>query len=203
MKKSTLIVNIALAVAIVVLYILFFVQKRPVTQSVEQPTDSLKTQLATDFTAAWVDMDTVLNNYDMYFDYLAELEKKGKNLETELNAKSKKFEKEALDFQDKMQKGLMTRSEAQALQTTLAGKEQELYRLRDEMRMKLAEEEQVRLRHIHHSIAEYLKRYNVTKGYHLILGHSFGGQMLYGHPTLNITNEVLQGLNKEYAENKK
>lgn len=202
MKKSTLIVNIAIAIAVIVLYVLFFTQK-PATHSSAATDDELKTELSSEFTAAWVDMDTVLNNYDMYFDYLAQLEQKSKELEAELNSKSKKFEKEALDFQDKVQKGLLTRSEAQQQQTVLANKEQELYRLRDEMRMKIAEEEQVRLRQIHNSITEYLKEYNVEKGYHVILSYQFGGQLLYGHPAINITQDVLTGLNAEYSANKK
>ena len=202
MKKLTLIVNIAIAIAVAVLYVLFFTQK-PTSHHAVAAEDVLKTELSSEFSAAWVDMDTILNNYDMYFDYLAQLEQKSKDLEAELNAKSKKFEKEAIDFQDKIQKGLMTRSEAQQQQTTLQNKEQELYRLRDEMRMKIAEEEQVKLRQIHNSITEYLREYNVDKGYHVILSYSFGGQLLYGHPAINITKDVLGGLNAKYAENKK
>lgn len=203
MKKSTLIVNIAIAIAVVVLYVLYFVQKPACQGNGNVQVDSLKTSLTSEFSAAWVDMDTVLNRYDMYFDYLAQLEQKSKDLEAELNTKSKKFEKEAMDFQDKVQKGLLTRSEAQQQQAVLANKEQELYGLRDEMRMKIAEEQQVKLRQIHHSISEYLKRYNVDKGYYLIFSHSFGGQLLYGHPAINITTEVLNGLNAEYAQSKK
>ncbi|HPI46601.1 MAG TPA: OmpH family outer membrane protein, partial [Tenuifilaceae bacterium] len=95
-----------------------------------------------------------------------------------------------------------TRSEAQQLQTTLANKEQELYRLRDEMRMQLAEEEQVKLRKIQNSITEFLKEYNEDKGYHIILSSTFGGPMLYGHPALDITNDVVKGLNEKYSVNR-
>lgn len=200
MKKSTLILNILFGVAIVVLFVLHFTSgKKKAT-----PSDSgNKSNLSEQFTAAWVNMDTILNKYDMYFDMKQELEESGRKKEAELTAKSRSFEKEAYDFQDKVQKGLVTRSEAQQLQTNLANKEQELYRLRDEMRMQLAEEEQVKLRQIHNSITEYLKEYNADKGYHLILSNSFGGPLLYGNPTIDITNEVLDGLNKKYATTRK
>ncbi len=200
MKKSTLILNILFGVAIVVLFVLHFTSgKKKAT-----PTDSgNKSNLSEQFTAAWVNMDTILNKYDMYFDMKQELEESGRKKEAELTAKSRSFEKEAYDFQDKVQKGLVTRSEAQQLQTNLANKEQELYRLRDEMRMQLAEEEQVKLRQIHNSITEYLKEYNADKGYHLILSSSFGGPLLYGNPTIDITNEVLESLNKKYAATRK
>lgn len=199
MKKTNLIINILFGVAIVVLFVLHFTSggKKDV-----KGTEG-KGAISEQFTAAWVNLDTLLNNYDMYFDMKRELEESGKKKEADLNAKSRSFEKEAYDFQDKVQKGLLTRSEAQQLQSNLAAKEQQLYQLRDEMRMQLAEEEQVKLRQIHNSITEYLKEYNADKGYHLILSNTFGGPLLYGHPANDITNEVLEGLNKKYAANKK
>ncbi len=201
MKKFTLIFNIVLALAVVALFILHFTQKsgKSVTKNGKAETSAA---LSAQFSAAWVNVDTILNNYDMYFDMRKELEENSRKLEAELNAKSKAFEKEAMDFQDKVQKGLVTRSEAQQLQNTLANKEQELYRLRDEMRMQLADEEQVKLRKIQNSITEFLKGYNVDKGYHIILSNTFGGPLLYGHPALDITSDVLKGLNAEYSANR-
>ncbi len=200
MKKFTLVFNIILALAVVALFVLHFTSKtkKVTTNSTTEPS----TELSAQFTAAWVNVDTILNNYDMYFDMRKELEANSRKLEAELNAKSKTFEKEAVEFQDKVQKGLVTRSEAQQLQTTLANKEQELYRLRDEMRMQLAEDEQVKLRKIQNSITEYLKVFNADKGYHIIMSGTFGGPLLYGHPSIEITNEVLKGLNEEYSKNR-
>jgi outer membrane protein len=107
-----------------------------------------------------------------------------------------------MDFQDKVQKGLVTRSTAQQMQQDLAAKEQELYQYRDELRMQFSEEEQVMLRRIQHSITDYLKKYNKEKGYQVILSGTFGGPVLYGNPAIEITQEVLVGLNEEYNKNK-
>ena len=202
MKKFTLIFNIVLALAVVALFVLHFTSKSGKSAVASNGKTETSTELSANFTAAWVNVDTVLNSYDMYFDMRKELEVNSRKLEAELNAKSRTFEKEAMDFQDKVQKGLVTRSEAQQLQTTLANKEQELYRLRDEMRMQLAEEEQVKLRKIQNSITEFLKEYNEDKGYHIILSSTFGGPMLYGHPALDITNDVVKGLNEKYSVNR-
>jgi len=202
MKKFTLIFNIVLALAVVVLFVLHFTSKTAKSPITGNGQTTSTAALSANFTAAWVNVDTVLNGYDMYFDMRKELEANSRKLEAELNAKSRTFEKEAMDFQDKVQKGLVTRSEAQQLQTTLANKEQELYRLRDEMRMQLAEEEQVKLRKIQNSITEFLKEYNEDKGYHIILSSTFGGPMLYGHPALDITNDVVKGLNAKYSVNR-
>lgn len=203
MKKFTLIFNIILALAVVALFVLHFTQKSGKSHTNKSGKEEAVADLSGQFKAAWVNMDTILNNYDMYFDLRKELEESSRKLEAELNSKSKNFEKEAMDFQDKVQKGLVTRSEAQQLQAALANKEQELYRLRDDMRMQLSDEEQVKLRVIQNSITEYLKTYNVDKGYYLILSNTYGGPLLYGHPALDITNDVLKGLNEKYVAEKK
>lgn len=161
------------------------------------------TQISSSFTAAWINVDTLINNYDMYFDMQKELEESGRKSEAELTTKSRDFEREATDFQNKVQKGLVTRSQAEQLQQTLAGKEQELYRLRDELRAKIAEEQQVKLRLIQQSITDFLVEYNKSKGYHVILSSTFGGPLLYGHPSLDITQDVLKGLNDKYSSTRK
>jgi len=157
------------------------------------------TQISSTFSAAWVNVDTLINNYDMYFDMQKELEESGRKSEAELTTKSRDFEREATDFQNKVQKGLVTRSQAEQLQQGLAAKEQELYRLRDELRAKIADEQQVKLRLIQVSITDFLTEYNKTKGYHVILSSTFGGPLLYGHPSLDITQDVLKGLNEKYS----
>jgi len=202
MKKASLVINIVLAVAVIVLYVLYFTGK----QGNHANNDSAKAEnvegvvLSDEYLIAWVNIDTLLNNYDMYFDYQKELEVKGKKMESEMNVKTRNLEKSVMDFQDKAQKGLITRSQAQTLQQELAQQEQDLYRLRDEMRMQFAEEEQVKLRQIQQNINDFLTEYNKDKGFHVILSNSFGGPVLYGHPSIEITTEVLKGLNEKYIQ---
>ena len=197
MKKTSLIVNIVLGIAVVVLYILYFTATpkgiEPSTQSTE-----LTEQTMGDKAIAWVNMDSLLNSYDMYFDIQQELEEKGRKMETDMTSRTRTFEKQMIDFQEKVQKGLVTRSTAQQMQQDLAAKEQELYQYRDELRMQFSEEEQVMLRRIQHSITDFLKTYNQDKGYQIIMSSSFGGPLLYGHPAIDVTKDVLKGINAEY-----
>ena len=195
MKKITLVAKVLIAVALVAL----FTNCKSKKSAKGSSDNTSNVQLSSNFSAAWVNIDTLINNYDMYFDMQKELEESGRKLEAELNTKSKDFEKQANDFQDKVQKGLITRSQAQQMQQDLSAKEQELYRLRDDLRAQLADEQQVKLRQIHQSITEFLADYNKDKGFHLILSNTFGGPLLYGHPKLDITQEVLKGLNEKYS----
>lgn len=201
MKKTSLIVNIVLAIAIALLYILYFTATpkgiEPNTQGTELTEQALGEKVI-----AWVNMDSLLNSYDMYFDIQQELEAKGRKLETDMTSRTRNFEKQMIDFQDKVQKGLVTRSTAQEMQQDLAAKEQELYQFRDELRMQFSEEEQVMLRRIQHSITDFLKVYNQNKGYQVIMSGTFGGPLLYGHPAIDITKDVLVGLNIEYQKSR-
>jgi outer membrane protein len=203
MKKSSLIINVVLAVAIAGLYILHFIGKPTITTDNNGLTSSSSMAITGEgFALAWVNMDSVMGNYDMYFDIQKDLEAKGRKIESDMNVKARDLEKQAVDLQDKFQKTLITRSQAQAKQQELAEKEQELYRVWEEMRRQFADEQQVMLRRIQQSIYDYLKEYNKDKGYHLIISSSFGGPLLFGNPGLEITDEVLKGLNKNYIDSK-
>ena len=202
MRKITLVTSFIMALAVVGL--LTNCKSKPNGDATKESNNSkTNAALSSTFSAAWVNIDTLIINYDMYFDMQKALEESGRKSEAELSTKSRDFERQAGDFQNKVQKGLVTRSEAEKLQQELGGKEQELYRLRDELRARLAEEQQVKLRQIQQSINDYLIEYNKEKGFHIILSSTFGGPLLYGHPSLDITQEVMKGLNEKYSSEHK
>lgn len=145
---------------------------------------------------AWVSMDTILKGYDYYFAMEREMAELTAKAEQDLNQKGKALESKVAAFQDNMQKGLLTRTEAQNQQEALAAEQTRFLQLQETKRMQLQEEEAVRLRRVQNAISNYLNRFNAEHGYNYIL--SVG--VLYGDPRLSVTQEVLQGLNKEYAE---
>lgn len=147
---------------------------------------------------AWVNMDSLLHGYDYYFEMEREMANLTSQAERELTEKGKVLEKRVAKFQDDMQKGLLTRSEAQRLQEELTGEQARFLQLQEAKRQQLTEEEQVRLRKVQSAISDFIGRYNAERGYNYIL--SVG--MLYADPRLSITGEVLAGLNAEYASSK-
>lgn len=148
---------------------------------------------------AYVQMDSVINNYDMYHDKRTEFEKKAKDMEAELSAKVRSFQKEAADFQTKYEKGLMTRSEAEEMQQKLQRRQQDLEETSGKMRQDLAEQEGVMGRQIQDALTAYIAKYNADKKYSLILSNA---TILYGTPAMNITQEVLKGMNEDYIASK-
>ena len=151
---------------------------------------------------AYINIDSLTNSYDMYHDLRANYEKKVTRTQNDLNARGRNLEKEFADFQEKIDKGLVTRSTAAQMQEDLGAKQQKLMQYRDRAMGELAEEEQVLLNQIHHSITEYLKEYNHDLRYGMIISTAMGGPVLNADPALDITKDVVKELNKIYAATK-
>jgi outer membrane protein len=152
---------------------------------------------------AFVNIDTVIYKFDMFFDRRADLMAKQKNAEAELNSKVSLYQKNANDYQDKVNKGLITRADAAQREQALYQQQQELGTLRDNLQSNLVEEEQVMNRQIIEYITSYLEANKADYNYQYILGKSFGSVVLYGDGGLDITQKVLDAINKKYQAEKK
>lgn len=151
---------------------------------------------------AFVELDTVITYFDMAIDKGAELDEKTKSSEAELTSKSQAFDRDVKDYQDKAQKGLITRATAAEMEQTLSQQQQDLLALRDEMAMNLNEESVVAQRQVLEYINQYLEEYNKEHGYQYILAKQFPGPILYSDSSLDITAEVIAGLNEKYKAEK-
>lgn len=197
MKKIPLIINIVLVLAVAALYVLHFTgNKRTGEGTVEMAGDITPALAASRI--AFVNFDTVLLNYNMFIDLREDLAAKQRDSEAELTAEGQKFEREAADFQDKVQKGLITRSRAQEMQQQLIAEQDRITQLRDDLSLELMEEEQVMNRQVLYAIIEFLEEYNMRHNFQYILSNTLGGALLYASDSLDITADVLKGLNEKY-----
>jgi outer membrane protein len=200
MKKLSLWLNVVLIVAVAGIYFLHFSENKTTKSEVSEE-DAVQ-EIDRDYAIAYVNIDTLVRNYDLFIDKNDELTQKRNESEAELQIQSRNFEKEVRDFQDKATKGLITRAKAQMLQQELAQKEQQLYAMRDNLAMQLSEEEQVMYRQVLNEVMNYLEEYNEDYNYKYIFSNTFGGQLLYTDKSLNITSDVLIGLNEKYGNTK-
>jgi outer membrane protein len=200
MKKNvSLIINIVLAVAIGVLFILFFSLKSQIktvaSQKVEGPASSVR--------IAYVNMDTLYAHYDEYLDMKAQITEKQKKMESELMGKKSQYENKVRDYQNKVQKGLLLTSERQKIEEQLYGEQQNLMKLNEDMQNELGEETRVLNNRLGNNIVEFLKEYNKDGRWVYIMSHVFGGNLLYVNDSLDITADVIKGLNEQYHKTKK
>ena len=199
MKQLSLILNGVLFIAVGILFYLHFSSGRDKSGGSE-PLEPVQNVKAGGLNIVYINIDTLLNNYDYYADLQADLSDRQAELEAQMNARSREYQTNALDFQDKVQKGLLTRREAAELEQQLLQEQQNLLNLRDELTMQLAEEEQVSNRKLINNIMEYLKVYNEGKEYQFIFSNSFGDNLLFANKSLDITYSVLQGINEYYKQ---
>ena len=200
MKNLSLILNAVLILAVGVLFFLHFSSK-----STDQQ-DSPKT-IQMDPGGAfngivYINIDTLLNNYGYFVDLQEDFADKQAELEAELNNRGRQYEASAIDYQNKVQKGLVTRAEAAELEQQLMQEQQNLLQLRDELSLQLSEEEQVSNRKLIEALMVYLKEYNMDYNYQFIFSNSFGDNLLFANDDLDITNSVLEGINAQYESEK-
>ena len=201
MKKANIILHIISLVAIVVLFVMFLGQKNCNTANIE--TTSAEQTVAANNSIVYIQLDTLINQYDMYNDLKTEFEGKLASVENELTKKGRALENDYQSFNEKMSKGLLTRSQAEAHGNELQARQQELALLSQEKQMQLAEEESVMINQVMNAIQSYIKEYNKIHNHSLILTTTVAtNNVIDGESSLNITNDIIKGLNQEYVKNR-
>lgn len=196
MKNLSLILNGILIVAVGVLFYLHFTSG----PQVKKTRGSGSVAPITGVPIVFINIDTLLNNYDYFADLQSEMQDKQSELEAQLNSRTRTYEQNAQDYQNKVNKGLVTRREAADLEKSLYTEQQEILQIRDQLALELQEEEQVRNRRLIENIMIFLKDYNQEYNYQFIFSNSFGSNILFARDSLDITYSVLDGINKQYRE---
>jgi outer membrane protein len=199
-KNLSLILNAVLLVAVAVLYFLHFsARKAPVTPVAAADTTAAASSNRKTTQYAYVNVDSLLNNYDYFKATRVQLEDRRKKLETEIAGRTRSLENEVVAAQRKA--NTMTLEQAQFTEQSLRRKEQELMRYQNDAARQLAEEEQKKNDELINNISLYLKKHTEDKPYKIVFGYSKGGGILYATDSLDITQEVLKGLNQDYQAN--
>jgi outer membrane protein len=199
MKKLSAALFATLFLAVAVLFLLQFTgNKKEKRNTLTEPSALINAN-----GIAYVNIDTVVFKFNMYADRREDLLAKQKKAEAELNSKGSQYEKGVKDYQDKVNKGLVTRTTAAEIEQSLYQQQQELVSLRDKLQSDLVEEDQVMNRQILEYITTYLEENKAEFNYQYIFGKSFGSVVLYGNSACDITQKVLEGLNLKYKAEKK
>jgi outer membrane protein len=199
MKNINSIINGVLGAAVIALFVLYFTDgDKSDVHAASASSDSALVQSG-DLSIAYFNVDSVLSNWNLYFQMQEELAARQTSLESEFAGKQQSFMSRVEDAQYKIQRGLVTRAESEQLQQQLSQEEQNLMTLQNQFSMQLQEEGAVKNRQMIDKIEQYLKKFNETAGYTYIFSYSFGGNLLYGDDAFNITAAVISGINEEYA----
>jgi len=199
MKNISLYLNIVLIVAVTLLYVDRFSGSDD--SSSENKKESITKKNNSE--VVYINIDSLMNSYDLYNERKTELMKEQGKLENSLNSKSKSLERKAMEFQQKVEKRLVTNNQAQQMQQQLMQEQQNLLKLKEQMQMQLMQKEQEMNKEIYKNLTEYLEKYNKGNKHKIILSNTYGGNVLLAEENLNITEVILVGLNEEYQNNPK
>ena len=150
-------------------------------------------------------IDKIMENYDMANDLRSVVETKVNGIQAEIDRRGNKLQKDANDFQNKMDKGLLTSSVANVQYQNLQQQQNDYQQYVVRKQQEMQEEQSVMLNQIMDAISEYVKEYNATKQYALILttsGDLLSTPVVVGSSALDVTDEILEGLNAAYVKTK-
>ena len=199
MKNTSLILSTISLVAVVVFGVLFLAKDGKQADTSAANGESTEA-VAQKGDIVYVDLDRILMDYDMANDLRSVVETKVQNIQAEINRRGQKLEKEVAAYQEKIQKGLMTRSVAEVQGQKLQQQEIDFNNYAAQKQQEIQEEQLVMMNQIGDAIKTYIEKYNQEKKYAMILTCQAGNPVLTADPSLNITEDVLAGLNAEYIE---
>ncbi|SIQ96961.1 periplasmic chaperone for outer membrane proteins Skp [Pontibacter lucknowensis] len=161
--------------------------------------DTLATAAVADI--VYINSDSLLSNYEYFKDARTRFQSKTQKAEKDLQAKAAAFEKDVQNYQ--RTGGNMTVEQRASTEQKLSQRQQQLQQQSQTTGNQLATEEAEEMKKIYDRVEAYLQKLSQERGYKMVLTYSRGqSAILYGDNSLDITQEVLAGLNSEYDQEK-
>lgn len=198
MEKKSILINSIFAVCIVALFILHFVDKPKNEPFLVSSSDS--TAMFVRLPIAYVNIDTLLQDYNYSKDLNETLMRKRENAQATLTQKARQLETEMAEFQRKYENNaFLSEQSFKNQQQRLAKKQEDLQKLENNLTQQLLEEQQAMNKVLRDTVYSFLARYNADKKYQLILSNTMNDNIMMSEPAYNITGEVVKALNKTYT----
>lgn len=144
----------------------------------------------------YIDEDTVSAHYNFAKDLKEQSIRSFSRLESAKNAKEKEIQTLGQQIQQKMQSnGYLTEDSYKADMTKLSRMQESAQAYLGNLQHNIEQEMIQQQQTLNDSLQSFIKDYNKTRGYDAILYKSAG---VYYNPALDITKEVIEGLNARY-----
>lgn len=191
--KPLYIINGILAAAIIFIFILHFFP------SSSDGVDKKTAPGGSGMNIAFVNSDSIFQNYQFVTDKREFLIRKTQELQTDLENQQRNFQYQLNDYQNKVKSNTISIAQATKTEENLGMMQQNLMLLEQQYSEQLQQLEYDIQIELIERLMGYLKEHNADKQWDYILGYTFGGGVLYSNPDYDLTDEVLTELNKRYA----
>jgi len=191
-KNLTTVLLVVLIVAVGGLYFIQFAGS-------SDESDTEQTEMVSafeDIAIAYVNSDTLLNHYHFFEELSAQLETKKESLEKEFANRASGLQKQFEDYQRTAQN--LTIAQARAVEEDLTQKQQNLQQYQQSLSQELMREEARITQELYEKVAAFLKVYSEKNDVQLVLTYTRGSGVLFANEQLDITQEIIEGLNNEY-----
>lgn len=209
MKNISLIINGVLAIAVAILFYQVHSLKNsgvsPDNSSSEvavKPTIVTSATNLADAKIAYVNTDSINEHYDYIADFTKVIRNKKATLESQMHSMTAKFQQDYEAFQQSAQAGVAPQSELQKQQASLERQQQELANKELQMQNLGIELEEKNME-LNKSVKDYLVKINNGRFDYILSYSDLMPTILLTNPKLDITTEVLNGINEEYKNSKK
>lgn len=204
MKNISLLLNALLLAAVAYLYYLHFADGKPTATTSagkEIVTNGCVPEKVKTSKIVYINADSLFDKYE----YVKEIKKSAEShkaiLEKNYNSKAQRFQDDYMEYQQRASQGAISLEQAKATEDDLMKRKMELEAMEDEL-SRLIEDTQRKNSEIQQDITTFLTEHN-NNNYNYVLAYTaLGGGILYASDSLDITNEVVEGLNKRYTEKK-
>ena len=164
----------------------------------EQPAAAAAEESTGNVKIAYVEVDSLMTQYEFCKEFTLILQKESTNARNTLNQKGQALQNAAANFQQKLQNnGFTSREQAESQQAAIQRQQQSLQELQARLENELANHTNKYNEGLRDSLKHFLDAYNKDKKYDLILTKQ-GDNILYAAKRFDITNDVINGLNKRY-----
>jgi outer membrane protein len=201
MKNSNYFINSILIVTTIVLFTQCNGQKTNSDHSAGAGATSDSTGVR--LPIAYVRIDSLLAHYKFFNDLNDAYMKKVEDKKLILNQRAQKFQKDVIDFNQKMQNNaFISQERASQEQSRLAGVQEELQNYSAQVDSEMAQERAKMVLQVQDTIIVSLKQYNKPKKYEFIFSNSGTDNILYADDAYDITKDVTDFLNTRYTPSK-
>lgn len=201
MQKISIAINAILLIAVGVLFYMVFSLKKQL--SGELGSDSLSMVSLSlpkaDGKIMFVNVDSLKAKYDYFLKIEAQLLKKGKANEAEIKNMYDVFQKSYQKYQEQGQAGTMSQQQIETAQADLAQKEKAIREREEQITQNFTKEAEKMNQLFLQYVLNYLKKKSKEHNYSYVMGYAEGSNLLYVNDSLDITKQVVNGLNAEYG----
>ncbi|HBG56764.1 OmpH family outer membrane protein [Proteiniphilum sp. UBA1028] len=201
MKNSTpFIVSGVLAIAIIILYILHFTSESSVNGSAGKNLSVLLNDTSITLPIAYVNVDSLLINYNFAKDLNESLLRKEESTRATLNQRQNQINSAAQEFDRKLRNNaFLSQERAQQEQERIVQMNQEYQQLAERLTQEFMLEQQKLNIQMEDTIKARMKEFNANRHYEIIFSNRTTSTVLYADDKYDITDDVVEFLNAKYG----